>query len=239
MEISRRLARDNPVYVPNRKRKEIGNIQDVNFPKGRITCQENDLSVNDIDLLSSTLNNQGELTNFGQGPAISQRETNQIYLKGFRIEWSFINTSTEDVFWHMAIVHPKDNSRPIVTDLLRQYDSGRSKTLDGTCSGVDGLKGLNTDKYDVLWHSKWKVGGLIDTTTQLRRVNAPMSTCEDVNYIPVNRWISYADEDGLSCNDKMFLIMWCISLNRVPGEALSQLVGATQLKCFTLWEDEM
>jgi hypothetical protein len=239
MEISNQLGKDNPVYVSNHKRRQVGNVQNVNFPKGRLTVFNDDLSVNDIDLVSSGLNNQGELTNFPQGQTAQQRETDQVFLKGFRIDWSFINTSNEDVFWHMAIVHPKDNARPTTEQLLRTYTSARALDLDGNISGVDGLKPLNSDKFDVMWHTKWKVGALLDTTTQLRRVSGMHPTCQDTNYIPINRWITYGSGDGTSCNDKFYLIAWCVSLNRRPGEALSQLIGATQIKAYTMWEDMM
>ena len=231
MDITNKLSHDNPLYVPQRKRQNIGESIVVESPKGilNVTVPSRTITDCDFEVL-------GELTALARGTGVQQRDGNQVYLKGFKIFWNYHQTSAENIYLSVAVVQPNENSPPTPTDFLRSFSSERTLTINNNNVGIDGLKPINTDENLVLYHAKFKVGGLIDTTTAFRRnSNLHNSTEQDV-YIHINRLVTYDDGGSATCNEKMYLVCWCHTTTREAADPLN-VQGDLQCKAYMLFED--
>ena len=168
------------------------------------------------------------LLNIPQGNGQFERELRQIYLKGFKLAWLYANNANFNQFFHIAIVRSRDGTAPVGNDFLRTYTSARNLTLNTTLEGPDGMKPINTDLYDVLYHSKWYVGATLSPTKH-------DEVFDDV-YIPINRYVNYDGPLGSDSTDKIYCVCWSVKSTRVVSD-MGVDNGRLWIKCYVQWED--
>lgn len=160
----------------------------------------------DWQLLASRTLAKFELTQISRtaGNTINLRQRDIVNLRGFAINFDFQCLGTNFQYVNMAVLSSKEDNDVNVTDFFRSGGLGTTRYLDFD-NALSSLQfahlGINSDKYTILLHKRWKVNrstrgtGSADWRTYKR-------------YLKVNRQIQYDSEIASSCLDKIFLVIW-------------------------------
>jgi len=148
----------------------------------------------------------------------NMREGNTVDLRGINFVWMIKNMHTDCVYFHIAVVVPKnlgpaDVQMP-VTNFFR--DEGVDRGIDfstGLGSNIIHNRPLNIDIMDIICRYKFKLGGN-SGDTQLSGKNQLIFK----KYVPINRQIRY-DQTGLSTGDDPYVLWWWDETDQNGGGA--------------------
>jgi len=138
---------------------------------------------------------------------INRRQRDIINLRGFKIHFDFDVTNGKDefIYVNMAVLSPKDSLTVPTTEFYKAEGSSttRYKSFNTTLSSMQmHYYSINTDRYTILLHKRWEVN------RSSRGVGGPTWRAYK-KYIKVNRQISYSSEAQDTCNDPIFIVIWC------------------------------
>lgn len=142
--------------------------------------------------------------------SLTARDRDIINLRGFQIHFDFQVLGTVYQYVNMAILSPKDALTVEDEDFFRTagLDSTRYVDFSNALSSMQFAHlGLNTDRYTVLLHKRWKVNTRIESASVNRGIgSSDWRTYK--TYVKVNRQISYDSASSQQCNDPIFMVIW-------------------------------
>jgi len=166
------------------------------------------------------------ITGLIQGDTRDQRERNLVWFKGVRVRGTFRNILNSPMWVHMALVNPRD---PFNASGVNELSVGSFFTPLGATSraGLDagtaltgmewGTLPINTDTHNVLWHTRFKLGIRFFEATQPFTTGSGAPNYRSISrYIKIGKKISYKNANGNTCDQPMYLIVWC-SFYEEPG----------------------
>lgn len=168
-----------------------------------ITCNDRQLNTMVISMPTSGVN-------------LDQRIRDQIYIKGLKVCFNGLctfNDSGQYKFYYVnvALLSRKDNTTSISnleTDFFRGHDNQRAADFNDVTNALDRhCRPINTDKYAVWMHKRFKIG----------RLNADLRDCMHSfsKWVPVNRQVRF---DGTNKPQNEFLLCWYLTeTNTVSG----------------------
>jgi len=179
-----------------------------------------------------------------KGTDINDRPNDMIYLKGLKYCANFAPSATgvsESFFVNFAIVSRKDNvsqNTSFEENMFRSRQDTRSQDFEATGQAIDRhCLALNTDKFHVWVHKRFKLRGLGTNMTGSKMMSG---------YIPIKRQIRF---DGSNRpNGELHAIWWCGEENTVsvapfssvqPTNFTNKLSPAinTNMSFTTYWDD--
>lgn len=165
--------------------------------------------------------NQTNLTQIGAVGTtpgdLDNRQRNLVNLRGFRFDFELRNKLVYACYCNIAVVSPKDNDSIIDNDFFRANGSDE-RAINFTDGRAESavfmhMAAINTDKYNVLMHHRFTLGGRQDgsggsdpafqssgTLTSYRRYH---------KYLPVNRQIRFDNNTSIQPESgNCYLIWW-------------------------------
>lgn len=200
-------------YTTDKSNKDLG--EEV----GSSTCKTTTTIGDTVTAINSDQFYQSDnILAISQGTALNERSRRVVNLRGIKImarvtswsaQWSTDGLDlTTPIYFHMALVHPKNTPGSTVigdTDIFRSYNSQRGQDF-ATIGNVPPknvviFNPLNADKFDVYFHKKWKFGRSASDTD--RRVERLFQ-----KYVPIKRQIRYAGTNGTDAESALRVIYW-------------------------------
>jgi hypothetical protein len=100
------------------------------------------------------------------GPTINTRERQLINLKGFKFCVEVRNETTAPMYYNWAIISPKDSTATAIssTEFFRGNGISRNQAFDTTLSGQMHCLPINSDKFTILEHKRFRLNTSTGTT---------------------------------------------------------------------------
>lgn len=252
----RRLSvkRKRSAYGARKRARVIG------YPKGASTAQNNQLArdLGAIPLESKRIYSI-ELTRIGRS---SQGETDRrslaMYISGFKICMCLRNERSDVSYFNWAIVtykndildsekfNPGVSNDGVVGQTVVGFFRDQGTAANSRATGMDDLKTgmelhclpINTDLYKILRHKRYKLGS--NQTGKPGGANNNGSTGSNMiminRWIPLKRQVRYSAADALTCQQPIFLIMWCSTHLEAGGTVPIECVSR-QLRAITYFRN--
>ena len=94
----------------------------------------------------------------------------------------------------------------------RYLDWGSDTSFPDAHSVLSGMEvntlPINTDKYAVMWHWRKKLGAAVTSAGYGSGTGSPTHITIE-RYIPIGRQLAYSGLTGNTCEQKMYLLVWC------------------------------
>lgn len=172
------------------------------------------------------------LIHITRGEDLNQRDRDIVNFRGVKICKWWRNVGDTPIFLNVAVVSRKDapsNIPPETGDWFRDVnDNKRSQDFDPTQLSAIAFRclGINTDKYLVIKHRRYTLGGLGDANTTAQKPNYMMLQW----WIPFSRQIRYVPDegDGYAINANLYLVWWADNLVNNPGTAAATTLNSSQ-----------
>ena len=167
------------------------------------------------------------LTNITKADTIDGRERHNIQLSGIKILGEFQNVINEPLYLNVAVVHVRDLTNQPEHEFFRHDGTVRAIDFGNELSSLEfHFSNLNTDKYGVLKHGRYRLNAGNSTEASGR-------TYMNLNwYIPIKRSIQYDGDAGASVDpgSNIYLLYWCDIFNTVADAGVSPAALNTQFK---------
>jgi len=160
--------------------------------------------------------------------AIDSRQRHILNYRGFKVCQEWKNKSSFPLLCNVAVIALKgDADQPtLTTDFFRSY--GVDRNLDFSASLLDSTdfhcKPINTDKFTVLKHMRFKLGSSAGNVSEGFKDES--NWCMKEFYVPINRQLRYR-ADG-TCHTPFFLVHWCDEFQTVNGTLAQPVVDFSQ-----------
>jgi len=162
----------------------------------------------------------------GNPLAINARNRSIINFRGVKLELAAINAATilsTPIVLHWAVVHDKgranpallDNEPVVTEDFFRGDEGSRGIVFGNKRSGAEiNTQPINSDLYVTLKRGKKILQPRASLTGLLPSCSTMIS-----EYIPVNRQVTYDDDEGFkyAVDGRLFLVYWCERLQGTPA----------------------
>lgn len=165
------------------------------------------------------------ITGCAYGVQRNEREENRINVRGIRTEIAVANELNVPLFVHYAWVSPKQgyvpaqaDNYPATTQFFRSYDTNRAEDFGVDLSSLEFRNnGINTDKFVVLKHHKFQLGGAATTGTAYDDGNM-LSFRHHNFYIPIGRQLRFDSHAiGAPTDGPVYFLMWCDEFHKQGG----------------------
>lgn len=146
-----------------------------------------------------------DITNIPKGTAINDRQRDLVNLRGFKINGWFRNRFGSEGVLHIALLQPKFEKTLEQTDFFRTGGTAGSNSRGTDFSlGLTGLEmaslRINPDKFNILFHNRITLKPTTNEHGQSYRM--------ENKYFPINRQLSYDDDNTPKCNSPIFFVWW-------------------------------
>lgn len=178
---------------------KIGATPSVGTNKRHATVDGN------VSLASTRLLYLNDILNVPQGSELNSRVRDIVNVKGFklRMEIKSLLESGDFLLFNIALISPKSATTIGNTDFFRSSDNSRGQDFDVSLNSTEfHLSSINTDKYHVLMHQRYKLGDSMN--------DKPVDHVIINKYIPINRQFRYISTTPATeeTNDRVFLVFW-------------------------------
>jgi len=258
-----RRTRRPPVYarrrrlvaVRPRKRPRTVKRYDIGYPRGASSSQQN-ATVRDVAPLPLDTKriHSIELTKIGRNSVgDTGRRAETMYCTGFKICCELNSLASDKMYFNMALVTYKNDMGDtnkfapgasnngavgqIVQEFFRDQgtDSGaRSVAMSDDRSGIElHCLPINTDKYKILSHKRYKVGAAPNDNEAVLVGGGFNNGSAGPNQVTINRWVKlkrqlrYSGSANDTCENPIFLLMWCGLFNEA-GPATNSIAAMTR-----------
>ena len=153
---------------------------------------------------------------------INGRQRDIVNYRGFKVCQEWKNKSSFPLLCNVAVIALKgDADTPNLTsDFFRGYGSDRNLNFGDGLESLDfHCKPINTDKYSVIKHMRFRLGSAAGNESEGFH-DLPNYTMNEF-YVPINRQLRYRG-DG-TCHTPFFLVHWCDEF-QTPGGTPGQPV---------------
>lgn len=198
-----RFARKAYSYI-KRQRDQVGE----RIGKDRTRSTNSAENFNSID--SRTLYSVPLITNITEGTGNSQRMRDLINLRGFKIRMEINNDLSGPIVFSIALVHPKATYDLTTLDWFRDNGGDRATNFNDNLTSLDfATRQINTDRYAVFMHKKYRLSADGDTSLP----NTDRTRILDF-YVPIKKQIRFDEVDvGELPVHQCYLVYWCDRLN--------------------------
>lgn len=198
----------------NRKKSfRYAQVRTIGERVGTSRCRSVQTSSLSASYDTQTLNTVPLIQNLFEGTGNNQRMRDLINVRGFKMYLEITaGENSRMLYVNLAVLHNKVDAQSIDTqDFWRDNESDRAIAFDAL--GVDALRRytgqINTDKYAVLWRTRFRINSANATTGVSQFPNIPVSKVI-VKYLPLKRQIRYQDQDTNEVPiDQVYLCWWC------------------------------
>lgn len=186
---------ENPNSTPNAKKHE-------SVSAGSTVVATRTLTTHDLTDIPRTTSNH-----------IGERQSDQIVVSGFSIEYEFKNQLDVPVYFNFAVVSPKGTNA--VSNLAFFRATGDSRAVDFGAAGLTSIdyanRPVNTDLYHVHKHKRYLLSGNKPSSLVPTEPGAKPSFGVGKLWIPFGRALRYSrgasdtsPEDGAT-----YIVYWC------------------------------
>lgn len=191
-----------------------------------------------VDLTISAMN----LCEIPLGGGRNERQTDTIWIKGFKLNVNMSNLAAQPVTVMMALLSPKvDYSAGVMTqftgEFFRQNGAERAQDFLSTSSYMNLINApINPDRWNILWKKKVELGGQRDSS-----FNKPISN-KNTNhalqaYIKLNRKMVYESTASTSTEcAPVYFVRWQVRQFQDIGGTPQATIGVQQ-KLVTYFSD--
>lgn len=162
-----------------------------------------------------------ELTNIPAGDERNERERNLVNLRGFKICATVYTRGSVPLYVNLAVLAPKVNQNPPATEnFFRNPGQQRGQNFSNALTAMEfHCLAINTDKYTVLRHKRYRLGQAA-TSTQFETHGGNPSYMNINWWIPMKRQLRYEDRTNDSPVDGIcFFTYWFDRLNANGGSS--------------------
>jgi len=183
-------------------------LQDASGPSGQSTRT---LYFEDCTQVPKTSTNE-----------INGRQRDIVNYRGFKVCQEWKNKSSFPLLCNVAVIALKGDadSPTLSTDFFRGYGSDRNLNFGDGLESLDfHCKPINTDKYTVVKHMRFKLGSAAGNDSEGFH-DLPNYAMKEF-YVPINRQLRYRGNG--TCHTPFFLVHWCDEF-QTPGGTPGQPV---------------
>lgn len=139
--------------------------------------------------------------------AIDSRQRDIVNVRGFKLCFQIRNKRPEPLLFNMAVVYDKrSNDAAVVVnenDFFRGAGNDRGQAFSNTLTSNEfHCLPLNKDRFTILWHKRFMIGGDSDTT-DIKNVTRNYRMFH--KWLPLKKQIAFDDDNAQS---KIWLIYW-------------------------------
>ena len=210
--IGRGIKRISRTVRSRRAKRARFSASNIGEPVGSATAKQCRTGQRDHQVISTrTLYNEG-LFDIGRGDERYQRERDIINVRGVKICMEFSNRSTNPMYFHWAIIHPKDGKSGIgAPDFFRNQANGgqRGAAFANSLSAEQfHCLPINTDIYTIIRHRKMVLGPAVGSTVFSARNTKNYGNVSE--YIPIKRQVRYVGPGAANpASGQLWLVFWC------------------------------
>lgn len=155
---------------------------------------------------------------FGQD--IDERERNMVNYRGCRICFAVRSETTLPLYFHMAIVAPKQTQTVVNADFFKGDGAERGRTFDTTLSAVQfHCSRINTDRYTVLKHKKYLLNPTNNTSSY--GADSGKSYRYFDFYTKIKRQLRYeSNADAVPIDGNIYFVYWADRFTADSGQAI-------------------
>lgn len=171
---------------------------------------------------------------------IDERNRDLICVKGFSINQSIINETAVPLWFHVALVIPRQTNSAGSNDFLRAF-SGNQRAINATTS-LDGMQWnnpINTDLYIVLKHKRFLLGP--NGTAQTTYNDKKSSNQRNIKlYSKYNRQLRFNDGASGAPEQGQVFLLWYADVWLAPTGTVSTANAYTvQTQHVTYFQETM
>jgi len=200
---ARRVRSRRSYYKKRRTRRAFLPMQrrEIGEPKTKGNCLSKSGLSQVFQMATRTLGT-ASLTNIDQGQAADNRERNHVFIKGFRINFSFRNLLTSSQVLHLAVIAPRDKDTVNGDNFFRAYTGEEGHQFGSARTSLEQIYDpINTDTYAVLAHKRYRMAPA--TSTEGRNLLSKSM------YVKLNRQVTYESILAGECKTPVFFVYWC------------------------------
>lgn len=159
----------------------------------------------------------GDCCNINQGDLINDRERNQIYLDGIKIDLTLWGLTNVPVFCNIAVINTLRNNAPIPASFTSRtfFRTLGSSVRNFAFSDVN-LNGFDryslpmaTDAMAVVHRSKFLLGIPVSTTGAFGGgAGGPRNWRTYKKYVPIKKSVAFNDAAGTSAYTQYYVLIW-------------------------------
>lgn len=146
----------------------------------------------------------------------SDRQTNAISLSGYSIGLEVNNIREKPIYFHWAVISPKGAQGTTVpnSEFFRGWDAQRGHDFDDAAlSALERFNNpINSDRYNVIWHSKMRLAGVNDATgTTATGFASSLASYKTIKqWVPIRRQLRFESPSAQRPVEVgIYLIYWC------------------------------
>lgn len=173
-----------------------------------------------------------------QGDA--ERRSLALYLSGFKFCCEINNNRSQTAYFHYALLTYKNDTSDAerfdvgaandaktenqTVNFFRDQGLNNSSRATGVNDGRTGIEmhclPINTDAYKILTHKKYKLGpnGQDKQGPDNNNGSGGPNQRTIMRWIRLKRQIRYTGIDNTTCQNPIFLVMWCSALHETGGD---------------------
>lgn len=197
----------------NFSRRNIGDN-----PRASVSTKKQLIQDTDLQLIDTRTLYDVELTDTTRDTTtLWGRERDTANISGWKICMEFASNAVDPLYFHVAIIAPKDDPNIVTGQFFRSPGSSDQRAIDFSTT-LNSLNfhcySINTDRYTVLKHRKYKIIPSTYGAAQLSGAvdNSGHSYGNLEWWVPLNRKITYREPNAPATsksNNKVFMVWWC------------------------------
>lgn len=153
---------------------------------------------------------------------IDERQRNILNLRGTKLCFEVTNNTDDPLYFNCAVIVPKLSSAVTTTDFFRGSTGERAEDFGVALTGLQfHCLPINSDKYHILWHKRYKLRPLNNSTGTQRATSGS-------NYMNIEKYIKYKRQIRFTGNSDTnaeggapFLVFWGARFDTASGTAVT------------------
>lgn len=148
------------------------------------------------------------ISDIAQGADLNNRERATAFVSGFKICMEVRNRTPSPLYFHYAVLSPKQGTTVDSTDFFRKKEgSTRSRNFDNNCSSIEfNCLPINTDKYNILCHKKKLLVAQASGGLTVSLTGKSYSMIDE--WVGLKRQLRWNDATATDSYDRIFLVHW-------------------------------
>lgn len=208
--------------------------QQQQIGQNRFQNSSKKLEVNQLELPLSTYTlYEYNMTNIPQGVNIDDRLRNSVNISGFKICGDIVNENVVPLYFNMAVIKSKNSALSTGSGFFRAAingERGYDFTRASHTSPFMHCTPINTDRFNILCHMRWTLGGNKDTTAATSNYSSAKSSYLFIDrWLPLKRKLTWDNDAASEPNGgHIMLVYWINKIN--SGPVLVAETGMANLK---------
>jgi hypothetical protein len=157
------------------------------------------------------------MTNIPEGNSINQRERQMVNMRGFKICIELRNIRDDPLYFNLAVIAPKGaTATPVTPDFFRGSTDDRAIDF-GTAltSNEFHCLPINTDKYVVLLHKRYRLGPSPGATLYTNENSNNFLNID--RYVSLKRQLRWSKDEQSAESGRVYVVHWAAAFGASTG----------------------